>query len=197
MARALMLAALLPTVSAFVSCPAYTDISTPKAQQLSPQRYQGLWYEVASANIFLAKGCQCTNYNFTLAGAATFSDVFSCRKGGPSADAMVLPLHGSFEADMPGKMAEGAVGPVTAPYWVLDLWGDYEYSLVYSCVPLLVAKVEYVYLFSRTPQIPAGVMQEMRAFAAARNISLAAVQDVPMEGCGAKGAAAAAIEIQV
>ena len=76
-----------------------------------------------------------------------------------------------------------SLGPVSPPYWVLNLWGDYEYSLVYACVDLIVTKSEYVYFFSRNSSIPQRVMADMRDYATSMNISLANVKNVPMDGC--------------
>ena len=96
--------------------------------------------------------------------------------------ATVIHNHGSVDPKTPGKMVE-SLGPVSPPYWVLNLWGDYEYSLVYACVDLVVTKSEYVYFFGRNSSIPANIMADMRAYATSMNISLAGVEDVPMAGC--------------
>ena len=47
-----------------------------------------------------------------------------------------------------------SLGPVSPPYWVLELWGDYEYALVYACVDLLVTEQEYAYFFASTSARP-------------------------------------------
>ena len=47
-------------------CPTYEEVATKEAAQLDPKRYEGFWYEVASANVFLTEGCECTRYNYTL-----------------------------------------------------------------------------------------------------------------------------------
>merc|ERR550532_2480464 len=161
------------------SCKSYEELSTKTAQQLDPRRYQGIWYEVASHNVIGTGSCQCTFYNFTLTSNTTFKDTFTCHKGSPTAAPFVLHNHGSFPADMPGKMVE-SLGPVSPPYWVLNIWGDYEYSLVYACVPILG---EYIYFFSRTRAIPEDVRAEMNSFATSQGISLAQIREVPMAGC--------------
>ena len=75
-----------------------------------------------------------------------------------------------------------SLGPASPPYWVLHIWGDYAFALVYACVgsPWLG---EYTYFFSRTPTIPPDQYLAMTNFALERNISLASVRDVPMDGC--------------
>merc|ERR1711862_927251 len=97
---------------------------------------QGVWFEVASAHVFLTKGCQCTHYNFSLTSETKFDDTFTCHKGSPTAKPTVIHNHGSFPADMPGKMVE-SLGPVSLPYWVLNVWGNYDLSLVYACEPVV------------------------------------------------------------
>uniref|UniRef100_A0A7S1PX67 Lipocalin/cytosolic fatty-acid binding domain-containing protein n=1 Tax=Alexandrium catenella TaxID=2925 RepID=A0A7S1PX67_ALECA len=182
MARALLLSLLLSAAGASVSCARYEDLATHEAMHLDAKRYQGFWYEVAGVSGFIDGSCACTRMKFELEGPTSFKDTYTCRKPSPEGNIVLPPVRGSFPAGMPGKM-EGPMKPVTMPYWVVGLWGDYEYSLVYSCAPLLVTKAERLYFFSRKPEIPAEVMKEMRAFAAARNLSLAYVKDVPMAGC--------------
>ena len=138
-----------------------------------------------STSVFLAGGCHCTRYNWTLTSATTFGDVFTCHKGSATGKVTTLPNHGSFPADEPGKMVE-SLGPVSPAYWVLRLWGGataYDYSLVYACVGALGIKEEYIYLFSRTPSIPADILAEMRGHLTNHSISLDSVKEVPMEGC--------------
>ncbi len=98
-------------------------------------------------------------------------------------------MQGSYNISTPGMMSE-SLGPVSPPYWVLELWGDYEYALVYACVDLLITKQEYIYFFSRTSSIPSPILDSMRDYATNRSISLAAVTAVPMAGCEWDGPAA-------
>ena len=98
----------------------------------------------------------------------------------PGADhASFVPLSAFTRA---GMMSE-SLGPVSPPYWVLELWGDYEYALVYACVDLLVTKQEYVYFFARNASIPAPVLGTMKTYAVNKGIDLSAVTAIPMSGC--------------
>ena len=98
--------------SAWSTCPSYDAISTPEARQLDPHAYAGFWYEVQSANVFLADGCHCTRYNWTLTSNTTFADTFKCHKGSATGSVTTIPNHGSFPAAEPGKMVE-SLGPVS------------------------------------------------------------------------------------
>lgn len=183
--------ALLLSAALAHTCPEYEAISTPEAQRLDPDKYvKGFWYETNSANVFLTKGCQCTRYNMTRTSPTTFDDVFTCHKNAPNGAVTTLPNKGSFDADVPGKMVE-SLGPVSPPYWVLKVYpelpdpdgADYAASLVYACVGALGFSSEYVYLFSRTPTLPAGVEADMRSHLALHNISQDAILKVPMANC--------------
>ncbi|KAK3271100.1 hypothetical protein CYMTET_20529 [Cymbomonas tetramitiformis] len=178
---------LLPILGALVgaSCPSYDAIASKFAATLDPKTYQGFWYEVASANVFLTKGCECTRYNFSMTDDIHFTDIFTCNKDSPTGKPYVLENHGSVDPKTPGKMVE-SLGPVSPPYWVIQLWGNesaYDYSLVYACLDLIVTKSEYIYFFSRTSTIPEEQMSEMRAYASKYDIDLKNVKDVPMAGC--------------
>lgn len=60
---------------------------------------------------------------------------------------------------------------------------EYAYSLVYACVGALGFKAEYLYFFSRTPEIEPTVLAEMHAHLDKHSISYGKVKEVPMEGC--------------
>ena len=163
------------------TCQDYEAISTVEAQQLDPKKYvRDFWYETLSANVFITHGCRCTRYNMTLTSNTTFTDVFTCLKGD---DVTTLDNHGSFPEEMPGKMVE-SLGPVSPPYWVLKTYGDdYDYALVYACVGALGLTSEYVYMFSRTPTLPADVEADMRAHLAQHDLAQDAITRVPMDNC--------------
>lgn len=181
MTRGLYLVILIGAARGRLSCPKYDELATPAARRLDPARYQGYWYEVYSHNVFFVESCQCTRYNWTRTGPTTFTDDFTCRKSQPDAPLFVVHNKGSFDAVERGKMVE-TLGPASPPYWVLQIWGDYEFALVYACAgsPLLG---EFTYFFSRNASIPAPQYAEMRRFALERNISLSGVREVPMAGC--------------
>lgn len=184
--RVLCAALLLSSALAHV-CQDYTSIATKEAQQLDPSAYvKGFWYEVFSANVFLTKGCECTRYNMTRTSDTEFSDIFTCHKGSPTGDVTTLNNHGSFPADMPGKMVE-SLGPVSPPYWVLKVYdsgdGGYDAALVYACVGALGFTSEYIYFFSRRPSLAAEIEADMRSHLELHNISQGAILQVPMANC--------------
>ena len=111
--------AALPTLllgfsASWSTCPTYEQVSTREARQLDTHAYAGFWYEVYSANVFLADDCHCTRYNWTLTSPTTFADTFTCHKGSASGHLFSAPNHGSFPASEPGKMVE-SLGPVSPP----------------------------------------------------------------------------------
>merc|ERR1711904_682344 len=96
----------------------------------------------------MGDGCSCSRYNFTMTGAQTFDDHFSCTKNGKS-DGMGLTLKGKIpDLKQPAKMEESPLESwlPSAPYWVVELGKDYEYAVVYACVSYAG---EYIYIFHR------------------------------------------------
>lgn len=62
------------------NCPSNVKV----VSDIDVSKYAGIWYETASQNLPFLDGCSCSRYNFTMTGAQTFDDYFSCTKGGKS-----------------------------------------------------------------------------------------------------------------
>lgn len=80
----------------------------------------------------------------------TFDDRFTCTKGG-NPKGIDLVLKGRIrDLQQPAKMEESPMYSwlPTAPYWVVDVGEEYEYAVVYACVPVAG---EYIYIFHRDP----------------------------------------------
>merc|ERR1712083_614565 len=74
--------------------------------------------------------------------------------------------------------------PATA-YWVLDVGVDasstYQRSLVYSCTSELIAKQEWIYLFSRTPSLEKSSVDEWTSYMTKKGIDISDVTQVPQD----------------
>eukprot|EP00927_Polykrikos_kofoidii_P067257 TRINITY_DN62769_c0_g1_i1.p1 TRINITY_DN62769_c0_g1~~TRINITY_DN62769_c0_g1_i1.p1 ORF type:complete len:196 (-),score=35.84 TRINITY_DN62769_c0_g1_i1:147-734(-) len=129
------------------SCPSGIAV----VQNLDVNKYEGTWYEVASQNVGLLSSCSCSRYLFKMTSASTFDDRFTCTKGGKPAG-IDLVLKGKIpNMTEPAKMVESPVFSwmPSAPYWVLEVGDDFDYAIVYACVPIVG---EYIYIFHRDPQ---------------------------------------------
>merc|ERR1711990_930648 len=150
---ALTLAACLSSLLAFASAASCPNV---KVTNVDLSRYPGVWYEVASQNLALLSSCKCSVYNFTMTGAATFDDHFTCNddvaKPGSKYDVV---LKGKIpDLSVPAKMEESPIKSwlPSAPYWVLEVGKEYEYAVVYACVGGLGLSQEFIYIFSRDPK---------------------------------------------
>eukprot|EP00128_Syssomonas_multiformis_P009933 Colp12_sorted_trinity150504_noHs@9250 len=177
---------LLTVGMTLASCPSYSTLATASAASVNLEKYQGIWYEVASKNIPGTGSCHCTQYNFTLETATTFKDDFFCRLGGPTGKPLELQLSGKQDdPSVPGALSESPFSllPFGAPYWVIDLksdeQGEYTASLVYACVNLVVSRAEYIYMFTRKPFIEPKLKAEWLNYLEARAISTSGIIDVP------------------
>jgi len=152
MARAVGAATLALLVGwvAAASCPKGVKV----LDTVDLNRYQGIWYEVASKNLQFLSGCTCSRYEYKMTGAQTYDDHFSCTRGGKPAGISVT-LKGKIP-----DLAEPAVqkeSPMfgwlpAAPYLILEVGAEYEHAVVYACVDLPFGNVvETIYVFARDP----------------------------------------------
>ncbi|CAE8582692.1 unnamed protein product, partial [Polarella glacialis] len=119
--------------------------------ELSLKSYEGTWYEVASQNLGVLSACSCSTYHFAMTSDRTFDDRFTCTKGG-NPSGVEMTLKGRIpDLSEAAKMVESPVFSwmPSAPYWVVEVGKDYEYAVVYACVPVLG---EYIYVFHRHPE---------------------------------------------
>mmetsp|Transcript_48427 Transcript_48427/g.103758 ORF Transcript_48427/g.103758 Transcript_48427/m.103758 type:complete len:197 (-) Transcript_48427:257-847(-) len=129
------------------SCPSGISV----VPNLDLSRYEGTWYEVASQNLGVLSACSCSRYLFKMTSDDTFDDRFSCTKGGKPGG-IDLTLKGKIpNTTVPAKMVESPMFSwlPSAPYWVVEVGKDYEYAVVYACVPIAG---EYIYIFHRDSQ---------------------------------------------
>merc|ERR1711907_17857 len=156
--------------------------------KLDLNRYPGIWYEMASANLPFLSSCKCSVYNFTCTAAdcSTFDDHFTCNKdvSKPGSD-YDLVLKGKIpDLSVPAKMEESPLKPwlPSAPYWVLEIGSQYEYAVVYACVGAVGFSAEYIYIFSRDPlKMPDldGITTRLKA----QGIDTSGIKKVPQTGC--------------
>jgi len=162
-------------------------LSTPAAQQLDPKKFAGMWWEIASRNIpLITDYCRCSKYQFELTSETTFTNQFICDQAFPVS--LLLPVlnistSGGFDPEMPGDMYENFTDSLSADYWVLNLWGDYEYAFVYACLEVAWSTSEFVYVFSRTRTLPDNIRKEMFDYAESVGISTSRVKEVPLANC--------------
>ena len=131
-----------------------------------PEKYAGLWYEVASYPTFFQKGCTETTAEYGLRADGSLSvRNFCIRDGAPSV------IEGSATVTGPGRLTVRLDGvPVAAPYWVL--WVDEGYRTAVVGLPSGRAG----WILNRTPEIPPDRLAAAREVLAFNGYDLSALQ---------------------
>lgn len=115
------LASLFAAVLLLAGCGAggaYRDTSVPisSAAAFDPERYTGLWYEIARFPVPFQSGCVVATARYGALPDGRLSVVNTCRDGSP--DGSVRQIQGDARITGPGRLSVGftTVPLVRAPY---------------------------------------------------------------------------------
>ena len=117
-------------------------------------RYAGTWYEIASFPQRFQKGCQGTTATYTLSDKGHVIVENRCNRD--SLDGKSSSIKGkAFVEPNSGnaKLKVRFFWPFTGKYWIIDLAADYSYAVVGH------PDRTYLWILSRTPQMPDDVYQ--------------------------------------
>lgn len=128
----------------------YRDTSVPisSAAAFDPERYAGLWYEIARFPVSFQAGCMGVTAEYAPLDDGRLSVVNTCRDG--ALDGPLRRIDGDARVTGPGRLSVGfdTVPLIRAPYWVL--WVDEAYRTAVVGVPSGRAG----WILNRTPEIP-------------------------------------------
>lgn len=117
-----------------------------------PERYAGLWYEVARYPAPFQKGCTNTEAEYAVIAPGTLSVRNSCMK-----DGMLNVIEGKALVVGPGRLKVRLGGiPFAGDYWVL--WVDEDYRTAVVGAPS--GRVGWI--LNRTPEISPDRLQAAR-----------------------------------
>lgn len=124
-------------------------------------QYMGKWYEIAKYPVPFEVGCYGVTAEYTLNDDGTVRVFNTCR----AADGSVAnTIEGSARVTDPSTNAKLNVsffGPFGAPYWIIDLDGNYQWAVVSDPTRLTL------WILSRTPtmdpQVYAGILERLTA----------------------------------
>lgn len=134
--------------------PSYRDADAPIASIASfePERYAGLWYEIASYPTFFERGCSNTTATYELIGPETISVLNACNRDGG-----ISRISGTARVSGPGRLRLRLDGvPVEADYWVL--WVDEGYRTAVVGSPSGGSG----FILNRDPSIPQDRLEAAR-----------------------------------
>lgn len=123
-------------------------------------RYAGEWHEVASFPNFFQRGCSFTKAAYTPMANGKIRVVNTCTRGSKP-----VSIEGTARA-VPGsnnsKLKVRFFGPFEGDYWILELDPAYRWAVVGT------PNRKYLWILARTPELPPGVLADLRARAAAQ-----------------------------
>jgi apolipoprotein D and lipocalin family protein len=126
-------------------------------------RYVGTWYEIAAFPQIFEWGCYGSTATYSARPDGKIDVLNSCRQGsleGRQRDAKGVAWV--EDATTNAKLRVQFFRPITAPYWVIDLGQNYEYSVVAT------PNRKYLWILSRTPQMDETLFNQLVARAAAQ-----------------------------
>ena len=167
---------LLPALALLAACgPSYRDSAVPIAAQADfrPDRYLGLWYEIARFPVFFQEGCTATTAEYGPVDARTISVLNTCRQGAP--DGPADRIAGQARVVGPGQLEVRFDGvPFGAgDYWVL--WVDADYRTAAVGTPSGRAG----WILARTPAIAPAARAAAEAALTANGYDVSRLIEVP------------------
>ncbi|MFZ2268114.1 MAG: lipocalin family protein [Azonexus sp.] len=157
-AALLGLAFLAPFAQA--EAPAVQSVS-----QIDLTRYAGKWYEIAAFPMFFQRNCSAdTTAEYTLRADGELTVDNRCRTatGSDQAIGRAWAVAGAG----PGQLKVSFFWPFRSDYWVIGLDADYRWAVVGN------PNRKYLWILSRTPQLPAAELERARQAASAQGYDL-------------------------
>jgi apolipoprotein D and lipocalin family protein len=134
-------------------------------------RYLGTWYEIATIPQRFQKGCVGVSAHYSLREDGAI-DVFNvCRKG--TLDGKEKSIRGKawiVDRTTNAKLKVRFFWPFTGAYWVIELDEDYQWAVVGH------PDRTYYWILSRTPQMDAGLYDELIRRAAAKGYDVSKIK---------------------
>ena len=143
---------LVPLALALLATPSCHDEPLEVAPDLDIQRFQGNWYEIAKLPRATQSDCAATTASYMRLSDSELVMVNSCHLG--SVDGPLRTVSARARIEDPSAPAKLAVdfGGFFGAYWVIEVGAHYEYAVVGHPTR------DYLWIVSRTPTLPAGVL---------------------------------------
>ena len=131
-------------------------------------KYAGKWYEIASFPQRFQKNCTCTTAEYTLTDNGFVIVENRCKKDNPNGKQTYIKGK-AFVVENSGnaKLEVQFFWPFKGKYWIIDLADDYSYAVVSH------PNRKYLWILSRTPQLPEKIYEEILSRLKEKNFDLA------------------------
>jgi apolipoprotein D and lipocalin family protein len=121
-------------------------------------RYAGTWFEIASFPQSFQRGCTATTATYTARSDGDLDVLNRCRKGG--LDGEETSARGRarvVDRVTNARLEVSFFRPFWGDYWIIDLGADYQFAVVGH------PNRDYLWILSRTPELPEPTYQEVLA----------------------------------
>ncbi len=147
---------LLAALFAHSACQAnnHLKVDNTTITQLDINRYMGKWYEIARYNHFFEKGMTHVYTEYSLQPDGKIKVINRGIKDGKPKEIIGKGKQPSPK-EHPGQLKVSFFLWFYADYYILDLDKDYQYALVGS------SSSDYLWILSRTPQMPQAVLDNL------------------------------------
>mgnify|MGYP001811061262 CR=1 FL=1 len=134
-------------------------------------RYTGKWYEIASFPQRFQKGCHCTTAEYSLSPNGYIIVENRCNKGGINGEQSYIKGKAFVDKNSGNaKLKVQFFFPFRGKYWIIDLAPDYSYAVVGH------PNREYLWILSRTPQLPDSTYNAITARLTANGFDISKLQ---------------------
>lgn len=175
---ATLIAALVLPPSLAAAVPARAEAPVASVAAVDLVRYAGKWYEIASFPMFFQRNCIAdTTAEYALAPAGHVSVRNRCRTedGYDQAEGKATVVEGSSNS----RLKVSFFWPFRADYWIIGLDAEYRWAVVGN------PNRKYLWILSRTPQMPPDLLDAARNAAVDQGYDLARLRYTPQSGNGA------------
>lgn len=134
-------------------------------------RYLGTWYEIASFPQSFQKGCTGTTATYTLREDGDIDVLNRCRKGSLEGEEDTAQGRARVvDRATNAKLEVSFFRPFWGDYWIIQLAEDYSYAVVGH------PGRDYLWILSRTPTMPAEIVEGIEARLQAQGYEIARLQ---------------------
>jgi apolipoprotein D and lipocalin family protein len=156
---------LLGILIAGVSVSPHAETTVASVDRVDLPRYAGQWYEIASFPMFFQRNCigdTTANYALTPEGEVTVTNRCRTDSGFDEAQGKAWAVTSSN-----AQLKVSFFWPFRSDYWVIGLDADYRWAVVGN------PNRKYLWILSRSPQLPRNLLDAALQAATAQGYDLA------------------------